>query len=484
MKNILITIIILLSLITIYLIYISYIKNREEKFTSYRTVYISDNIDNLNDRDDRDGRDNRNIISNTSGAGTASREKQATFAISSDVMVKSIDYMKRNNKISRYILGVSTDDYKFLIDPYINKYILNNKLSNTEVFKDGIFVCLSPTRFGIEKCIWDFTNKVIAYVYMSDYLFIQALIKAYRQDKTRIRLRKIKLEDLKRSDKQFDYLITYVVIGSEYMAILKYSRYFISGLKDMDISRIKAFYPVIRANYESVQYYFNKDTENTENTEDTENTRDTSYDLYLSKDKMLLPIMNYDIVNNIENFITRLEMPKDYLEAIDESYGGNTEFGSSGSYGCYGNNKIVNKFECDSYYTKEGNPKDYYSIWDKKCATNEECPYYKKNTRYENSRGGCINGNCEFPVGVKKIGFTKYNDDEYNRPLCYNCQDTTDLNCCTNIKELQDKNANANGNANANAVGINNDYVFENDTEDRKLNNLNTIISLLDYRSI
>lgn len=459
MKYILITILILLSLITIYLIYISYIKSCKEKFTSYRTVYITDNIDNLNDRD---------IISNSSVASAA---KNATFAISSDIMVKSIDYMKRNNKISRYILGVSTDDYKLLIDPYINKYILNNKLSNTEVFKDGIFVCLSPTRFGIEQCIWDFTNKVVAYVYMSDYLFIQALIKAYRQDIKSIRLRKIKLEDLKMSYKQFDYLITYVVIGSEYMAILKYSKYFISGLKDMDISRIKAFYPVIKANYESVRFYFNKDSDNTDNTEDT---RDTTYDLYLSKDKMLLPIMNYDIVNNIENFITRLEMPKDYLEVIDESYGGNTEFGSSGSYGCYGNNKIVNKFECDSYYTKEGNPKDYYSIWDKKCATNEECPYYKKNTRYENSRGGCINGNCEFPVGVKKIGFTKYNDEEYNRPHCYNCQDTTDLNCCANIKEFQDKNG----------IGINNDYVFENDTEDRKLNNLNTIISLLDYRSI
>jgi len=459
MKYILITILILLSLITIYLIYISYIKSCKEKFTSYRTVYITDNIDNLNDRD---------IISNSSVASTA---KNATFAISSDIMVKSIDYMKRNNKISRYILGVSTDDYKLLIDPYINKYILNNKLSNTEVFKDGIFVCLSPTRFGIEQCIWDFTNKVVAYVYMSDYLFIQALIKAYRQDIKSIRLRKIKLEDLKMSYKQFDYLITYVVIGSEYMAMLKYSKYFISGLKDMDISRIKAFYPVIKANYESVRFYFNKDSDNTDNTEDT---RDTTYDLYLSKDKMLLPIMNYDIVNNIENFITRLEMPKDYLEVIDESYGGNTEFGSSGSYGCYGNNKIVNKFECDSYYTKEGNPKDYYSIWDKKCATNEECPYYKKNTRYENSRGGCINGNCEFPVGVKKIGFTKYNDEEYNRPHCYNCQDTTDLNCCANIKEFQDKNG----------IGINNDYVFENDTDDRKLNNLNTIISLLDYRSI
>ena len=471
MNYILLTIIILLSLITIYLIYISYIKKCEEKFTAYKTVYISDNIDNLNDKN------NTKIIANTATtantantattANTADREKQATFAISSDIMVKSIDYMKRNNRITRYILGVNTDDYKLLIDPYINKYILNNTLSNTEIYKDGIFVFLSPTRFGIEECIWNFTNKIIAYIYMSDYLFIQALIKAYRQDIRKIRLRKIKLEDLKKMDKQFDYLITYVVIGSEYMEKLKYSKYFITGLKDMDISRIKAFYPVIKENYESVRFYFNKDTEDTE---------DITYDLYLNNDKMLLPIMNYDIIGNIENFITRLEMPKDYLEAIDESYNGNTESGSgsSGNYGCYGNNKIVNKFECDSYYTKEGNPKSYYSIWDKKCATNEECPYYKKNTRYENSRGGCINGNCELPIGVKKIGFTKYNDDDYNRPLCYNCPDTTDLNCCANIKDIIDKNG----------VAINNDYVFKNDTDDRKRNNLNTLISLLDYRSI
>ena len=461
MKYMLIIILILLSLINIYLIYISYIKSCKEKFSANKTVYISDNIDNLNDR---------NIISNTTGTNsinatnteTVGTEKNATFAISSDVMVKSIDYMKRNNKITRYILGVSTDDYKLLIDPYINKYILNNKLSYTNIYKDGIFICMSPTRFGIEQCIWDFTNKVVAYVYMSDYIFIQALIKAYRQNIKNIRLRKIKLEDLNSTNKQFDYLFTYVVIGSEYMEKLKYSKYFISGLKDMDISRIKAFYPVIKANYESVRFYFNKDTE------------DTTYDLYLNNDKMLLPIMNYDIVDNIENFITRLEMPKDYLEAIDESYQGSSSSGNSGNYGCYGNSKIVNKFECDSYYTKEGNPKDYYSIWDKKCATNEECPYYKKNTRYENSRGGCIKGNCEFPVGVKKIGYTKYNDEEYNRALCYNCQDTTDLNCCANIKEIQDKNG----------VGINNDYVFENDTDDRNKNNLNTIISLLDYRSI
>ena len=461
MKNILLPIImiIFITMIIFLLSYYRYIKISEGFLLNNvdNSIYVNDNIDNIND------------IYKSSDTDNADNKRLNTYVITSETMVKSIDYMKITNKLPKNILGVNTDNFKLLIDPYINKYILNNKLSNTAKYKDGIFVCLSRTRFGAEKCIWDFTNKVIAYIYMSDYLFIQALIKSYRQDITKIQLRKIKIDDLKSSDKQFDYLFTYVVIGSEYMNILKYSKYFIGGLKDFDIYRLRTFYPFLKENYNSVRFYFNKDDDNTQ------------YDIYLSNDKSLLPIMNYDILENIENFITRLEMPKDYLESIDEPYNMN-ELGNSignagtrgGIYGCYGNSKIVNKFECDSYYTKEGIPKDYYSIWDKKCSTNEECPYYKKNTRYENNRGGCINGSCEFPIGVKRISFTKYNDEEYNSPLCYNCPDTSDLNCCANIKESQDRNG----------VGIKNDYVFENDIDDRKKNNLNTIISLLDYRSI
>ena len=452
--------IIFIIVIIILLLHYRYINIREGFILNNvdNSIYVNDNIDNIND-----------IYKSSDTVN----KRLNTYVITSETMVKSIDYMKVTNKLPKNILGVNTDNFKLLIDPYINKYILNNNLSNTAKYKDGIFVCLSRTRFGAEKCIWDFTNKVIAYIYMSDYLFIQALIKSYRQDITKIQLRKIKIDDLKSSDKQFDYLFTYVVIGSEYMNILKYSKYFIGGLKDFDIYRLRTFYPFLKENYNSIRFYFNKDDDNTQ------------YDIYLSNDKSLLPIMNYDILENIENFITRLEMPKDYLESIDEPYNpnelgnsignsGSASSGSSGIYGCYGNNKIVSKFECDSYYTKEGAPKSYYSIWDKKCSTNEECPYYKKNTRYENNRGGCINGSCEFPIGVKRIGFTKYNDEEYNSPLCYNCPDTTDLNCCANIKESQDRNG----------VGIKNDYVFENDIDDRKKNNLNTIISLLDYRSI
>jgi hypothetical protein len=437
MNNILRSII--LFIILLYVVYIAYSCNNTENFsnTADNYTYVNDNILNI--------------------------ESKPSYPISDSVLVNIIDYMKKYNKISREVIPINTNKFKLLIDPYISKYILNNEITVQGVYKEGIFVCLSHTRLGVEDCIWDFRGKTVAYIYMSDFLFIQAIAKAYRQDIEKIRLRKIKLEDLKYIDKQFDYFFTYAVIGSEYMNVLKYSRYYINGLNDFDISRLKVFYPVIEYNRNTIQYYFNKYDD------------DTSYNIFLSNKKSLIPIMRYDIIQNIETFITRLELPKDYLENIGRNYDNNSDEFVDGSYSCYGNKNITSKFECDSYYTKEGKVKNYYSIWDKKCSTNEDCPYYKANTKYDNDRGGCINGYCEFPVGVKRIGFTKYNNEEYNQPFCYECKDTSDLNCCTLIENIK-KNSKENA--------YNNDYVFENDTEDRIKNNLNTIISLLDYRSI
>lgn len=371
--------------------------------------------------------------------------------ISNDKMVKLIDNIKKTNKIDKNIVGIN-NNIALVIDPYINYYIFNNDVS-AEKYKDGIFVCLSNIRLGVEKCIWDFKNKVIAYVSMTDYLFIQALIKAYRQDIKKLTLIRVTPRDLKQTSKKlFDYMFTYVVLDSEYMNYLKNINYFINGLNDVDINRIKAFYPFIEENYSSVRNYFSKDP------------NDKSYDIYLSNKNSLIPTMKYDVIRSVENFITRLELPDDYLTPVDKLY---VENNKKGNYGCYGNEKITNKFECDSYYNYDGSVKQYYSKWDKKCESNSDCPYYKSNKNYPNSRGGCNDdGYCEFPVGVKRIGYTKYKDTGVNRPLCYNCGNTTYYDCCGTIDE--DSN--------------NKDYVFENDFNDRKKYKLNTIISLLDYR--
>lgn len=377
-----------------------------------------------------------------------------SILIDTDKLVDLIDSIKKTNKIDRDIIGVDKN-IALAIDPYINNYIFKNN-SEVEKYEEGIFVCISTIRLGVEKCLWKLQNKSVAYVSMTDYLFIQAFIKGYRQDVNNIRLIKINPIDLKTKDKLFDYLFTYVVLDSNYMNYIKKQKYFINGLDDVDINRIRAFYPFIEEYYGNIRQIFNKDE------------NDKTYNVYLSNKNSLIPKMRMDIVRNVENFITRLELPADYLEDVDSNYenANNANNSNTGKYGCYGNEKINNKFACDSLYNYDGTPKNYYSKWDKKCSKNEECPYYKSNKKYPNERGGCNNGFCEFPVGVQRIGFTKYVDSGVNSPLCYNCVDTTDYNCCSTIKIPND----------------NKDYVFENDFNDRKNNKLNTIISLLDYR--
>ena len=377
--------------------------------------------------------------------------------IESKYLATVIDNIKKTNILDKNTVGISTipnnSNLQLLVDPYINYYILKNK-AETSNYKEGIFVCVSNNILREEDCIWALYGKVVAYIYMSDYLFIQALIKGYNLDVNNIYLKRIKIEDLKNTNKIFDYLFTYMVFDSEYMHYICNQKYYINGLKDVDINRIKAYYPFIKENYNTVKYYYNKSKETNENMNNK-----TNNEIYLSSDNSLLPIMSYNIISSVENFITRLDMPEDYLEAVKEKYDVSDK---GGHYGCYGNNNIINKFECDSYYNIDGTPKKYYSLWDKKCSTDIECPYYKSNNNYPNNRGGCINnGFCEFPVGVKRLGFNKYIDTGLNKPLCYNCEN--------------DENA-----------GINKlvDYVFEDDFNERKKNNLNTIISLLDYRGL
>ena len=156
-----------------------------------------------------------------------------------------------------------------------------------EKYEEGIFVCISTIRLGVEKCLWKLQNKSVAYVSMTDYLFIQAFIKGYRQDVNNIRLIKINPIDLKTKDKLFDYLFTYVVLDSNYMNYIKKQKYFINGLDDVDINRIRAFYPFIEEYYGNIRQIFNKDE------------NDKTYNVYLSNKNSLIPKIRMDIVRNV-----------------------------------------------------------------------------------------------------------------------------------------------------------------------------------------
>jgi hypothetical protein len=53
--------------------------------------------------------------------------------------------------------------------------------------------------------------------------------------------------------------------------------------------------------------------------------------------------------------------------------------------------------------------------WDARCRRDEECPFFQANLRYPNYHGGCHNGYCEMPLGVTRVGYTRYT----GMPVCY-----------------------------------------------------------------
>ena len=57
------------------------------------------------------------------------------------------------------------------------------------------------------------------------------------------------------------------------------------------------------------------------------------------------------------------------------------------------------------------------TTWDKRCDINEDCPFYQANKKYPNYFGGCESGYCQMPLGIKRTGYRKY--DENSKPLCH-----------------------------------------------------------------
>ena len=125
-------------------------------------------------------------------------------------------------------------------------------------------------------------------------------------------------------------------------------------------------------------------------------------------------------------------------------------------YMCFGKEEATNKIQCESWEIKN-NQKVKPGVWGKrKCTINEECPYYKSNKNYENSRGGCVNGLCEVPINVRLLTPTMV--DTNTKPLCHNCNV---LNCsgieCSQCCDEQEDYPNMKSP----------DYAFDNDFNER-----------------
>lgn len=104
-------------------------------------------------------------------------------------------------------------------------------------------------------------------------------------------------------------------------------------------------------------------------------------------------------------------------------------------YRCYDNPDIMSKGLCESRFDEIGRMKRKQTYWDRPCETNKECPFYQSNKNYKNYRGGCIDGRCEMPVGVKQVAYRLF--DPLSQPLCHGCMDISNPYCCEEQKNKE-----------------------------------------------
>jgi hypothetical protein len=145
------------------------------------------------------------------------------------------------------------------------------------------------------------------------------------------------------------------------------------------------------------------------------------------------------VENNIENEVSS------YLDRQFYKPSGDLNFKSilpdnSSCYGSYGKNKTECENNYDTYYRNKNR-----GVWDSYCKADSDCPFYMANKNYTNTFGGCTEGICEMPMGIKRLSPRYYDIDSI--PLCYNCPDGK-IDCCNKQK--------------------NPDYMFEGDLLVRK----------------
>ena len=109
-------------------------------------------------------------------------------------------------------------------------------------------------------------------------------------------------------------------------------------------------------------------------------------DELLEKDEMKTFFKN--LMEGNEQELSKKEIK--FLEDRDKEYKKDLEYKK---YKCF-DNEGFNESTCNSYSFRTRKK----GTWDKPCTKDEECVPFIKNKNYPNSRGGCLQGYCEFQL--------------------------------------------------------------------------------------
>ena len=382
-------------------------------------------------------------------SSTSKIDLYTTFKSNYDNISNNLREIDYNNFINNY--KTMTYPFNYICDPmdYDSTLQYIQGIENIKSTSNGYFIVLmqNSSPYSNLDCTCDLIDKRIGYFDRPDLYFIQSLMSAYRQDPLNYTLQKMSINNFNIAE--VDYIITYVSLNSSFHKWIMNQSLSIYAFKNIDIDRIKVFYPFISSVSGSVQNIL------------LENIYSPKANIKAIN--ALLPIVKMNIIrfNNPKTFlINKLgSVPQHFntenFVSLKKSFVSQFVFENEGidqNYKCEGINGNVYKTKplCESKYGFYDLKKENeINVWDKPCKFDYQCPFYKSNLNYYNERGGCSKniGTCEFPIGIKRLGYTKYDDKDDNAPFCYGCSNN-DINCCKNQNKP--------------------DYAFKNDQAARK----------------
>lgn len=312
-------------------------------------------------------------------------------------------------------------------DTYLSNSLTSDSLTSNTIINEsptGYFVVLAhPIHAFKWNCSFDLQSRIVGYFDISDLYFIKALIYGYKQNLATVTFKKLNYSDINNladmlKSNQIDIVITYIIPNSQFFLNIQLQNIAILGFENLNINRIRVTYPYITDNGNRIPDTFKLAT-------------GSQVRMQVKNNTDIIPAMKKKLVN-IKNPIgnhSSVELFDNEISVLNDDY-------TDKNYRCYGNPDIISKGLCESPVDLIGLPKKSPTKWDKPCKKDDDCPFYNSTKR----RGGCDNltGFCEMPVGAKRIAYRFYSGE----PFCYDCN--------------------------------NDDYVFNNDFEYRKTNNLIT----------
>lgn len=311
------------------------------------------------------------------------------------------------------------------------------------------------------QCGFDLQGKKIGFFDRWEQRVIESILYGYRITAKPRAVPISSLTNLSAVWKEVDVMVLFVVPGSPMFQLIESQPMALLDLSGLDMDRIRITYPSLALEEVPKEGFF------TLASKIVTPSPTSMFLLGMTPNLVNLlerkPVPPPDVQVQTEGFITRLNLSPEFTDP---------------SYQCINEETTVSKQSCNSPYDIYGIPKKNPTFTDKPCTTNEECPFFKANKNYPNEYGACQpDGTCQMPIGMVRMGYTKYFDRDPYQPFCYQCKNPKDTMCCEDQVRLTELNQ-LYPRAAAYTHLKSADYAFPNDTQLREEAKLPTTIPL------